>query len=438
MALLRIRGWINREQSKRTFINTTGDHWITVAFVLLETLGFVVSVPHDVLSVIYFVTLFIYTIYIFLVIKVQIFSGVGLFCVYLLLFVQSGFLMQFVYNPICQEAHYVVIAYNVLAPVLLSILKSRIHHTKTQLKHVEFKEIWLELFFYVGVASMIVYYVSAGFIPLFAEDGENARVAAMAGRGKFVVLASNCFTFAILLTKSKVKRVIRLALSVLLLIGTGYRSSALELLLLLFIVFIIGNGRKYIAKGIAFVILLCFLYSIIGVLRSNTAWSWVGLYKPMLWRFYVNSSNLGVIIERFPKNQFMLGKAFIQDISVLLPGAQDTFMTQLKTIMNYQFPGGSLTPTLFGEGYYNWSYLGAVFWPLFILTLVVLLDDYIKYHFDGRIYYIFAYSLLGFTTSSFIPVMVNTYVPTLILCFVLMKFGRVSNTVTLVPETSIE
>ena len=34
--------------------------------------------------------------------------------------------------------------------------------------------------------------------------------------------------------------------------------------------------------------------------------------------------------------------------------------------------------------------------------------------------------------------MVNTYVPTLILCFVLMKFGRVSNTVTLVPETSIE
>lgn len=413
------------KDKEKHIINASEDGVITVALLMMEVLLLIFFSDKSWLSYFYFFSIVYFIVMVFYVIKIKIFTGIGLQCTYMIFFVQSGVLMQKLYYGLNEDAVFILMAYNILAPFVLMLSHpiSKKKHNK-ELRRIDFKQSYVFIMFCVAVLSMLVFYFSAGFIPLFASDGENARVAAMAGRGKYVVVAANLFSFSILLTEGRMRRFYRLIIACVLLIGTGYRSSMLELLLLYFIVYGIGDKKKYFVKTGVTVIGLCFCYAIFGVIRSGIEWNVYSLYKPVLWRFFVNTSNLSAIIEHFPVNQLTYGSSIIQDISVILPGAQETFMTSLKTIMNYQFAGGSLTPTIFGEGYYSWYFIGAILWPLIVLAFVCKVDRYCQKRVDGRVYYIFAYSLLGFTTSSVVPVLLNTFLPTLFIYIIFKIIGK--------------
>src|SRR5690606_21921627 len=111
--------------------------------------------------------------------------------------------------------------------------------------------------------------------------------------------------------------------------------------------------KKYVIIGI----ILITLVAIMGALRTNLdeGVDFVRLVKARFgWRPYVNIQNLQRIYEFFPEKEgFLYGYSYLIELKVFLPGSNPNFGTYLKDVMNWQFEGGSITPTFLGIGYIN-------------------------------------------------------------------------------------
>lgn len=405
-------------------INYYSDRIITLILILIVSFCYLKFSLKDKISFIYLCSLIWYIVILFYMIKVRIFSGTGLYIIYMLFFVQSGILMQKLYFTFDIGVIFIITIYNIVAPGLVFVF-SKFRNVRTvNLKVIKISSTWVTLLFLCGFISILLYFVSVGSIPIFAEDAENFRVQALAGKAFLVVIASNCFMVSIVMTEKASIRYLRMVTAVAMLLGTGFRSSAFLIILIVFLTFGVGEKKKIIAKGITVSLILCLMYSAVGILRSGISWNWSSLYKPMLWRFYVNTNNFNSVYTLFPLKQLQYGKTLINDLSVILPGAQDTYMTKLKDILNIQFSGGSLTPSIFGEGYYNWGWAGAILWPLFVLGMVILLDTYNRKHVDAKIYYAISCVLTGPTTSCLMPSILNTILPLLLVYYALMYLSR--------------
>ncbi len=378
----------------------------------------------DMTDFIYLCSLLWYLIVLLYICRIRIFSGLGIYICYFFCYVQSGMLMQgyYSYHTVFDiRTILAVIIYNIVSPFFLLFVLPFLKVKTTEIKMYEIKSEWIISLFLTGVFSMLVYYISVGAIPLFVEDAENFRVQAMAGRGFLVVIASISFEVSLVLSKKNSHRSMILIIGIAMLIGTGYRSSALTLMLLWFLVFWVGKGKKFLFQGVLMLVVLCFFYALTGVIRNGVGWRVSKLYTVVLWRFYVNTSNIDVIVKNYPTDKFQYGLTLLNDISVILPGAQQTYMTKIKAIMNYQFSGGSLTPTPFGEGYYNWGIMGMILWPIVTLVFVAYLDNFNKNKFAGGMYFLVSFGLTGLATSSFIPPLVNVYIPAM-LVYIVLKY----------------
>lgn len=411
-------------QKNRIRINWKSDTVVAALLICAVLFCYFEFSVKSILIDLYILSLFWYIFLLFYVVKIRVFSGIGLYVIYLFCFVQSGILMQDVYFSFHNNVVYAILLYNFISPFLVMLFPYLNLLKRKELKQCFISEQWTMLLFLTGVVSIFIFFVWVGTIPLFADDAENFRVQALAGKGFLVIIAATCFKISILVTSDRFLRLVRTIFGVALLLGTGYRSQALEIVLVVFLTYWIGVGKKYIINGGLIVILLGGAYSLVGVVRSGMSWSWSGLYKPALWRLYVNTNNFNTIYELFPRSQFQYGRSFLNDLSVVLPGAQTTFMTQLKDIMGVYFDGGSLTPSVFGEGYYNWGMLGAILWPMVVLFVVMLIDIFNKKFVDSRGYYVISFALVGFSTTSFVPVLVNAYIPLILVYFTLAFFSK--------------
>lgn len=405
-------------------INYYSDKLIMLILILIMVFCYLKLSLKDTMSFVYLLTLIWYIVNIFCFIKVRIFSGLGLYILDMLFFVQSGVLMQGIYFTFDKEVTKAIIIYNILAPCLVFFVSKFKSVHVVGLKKIKVSSMWVTLLFLCGCTSIILYFFTVGTIPILATDAENFRVQALSGKAFLVVIASNCFSVAVLMTEKKVTRYFRTIISIIFLLGTGFRSSAFSIILIFFLTYWVGEKRKIVFRGILIGTILSLMYSIIGVFRSGAKWSLLTLYKPMLWRFYVNTNNFNSVYTLFPVNQFQYGKTLLNDFLVILPGPQDTYMTKLKDILDIQFSGGSLTPSVFGEGYYNWGYAGAIMWPLFLLMFVMILDNYNRKHMDVRIYYALSCGLMGISISCLMPTILNTYLPLLLVYYTLIYVSK--------------
>ncbi len=410
-------------------INFISDRIVTFFLSMIVVWCYVNYSTRDILSFCYAGSLVYFLCFVFVLIKVRVFSGLGLYIVYMFSFVQIGILMQGLYFRFDKSIIHIILIYNFLAPLILLCVQYIKRVERIKLNDMHISQFWVTILFYFGSAINVLYFSLVGVIPLFADDAENFRVEAMAGRGFLIIIAATTIKIAIVLTLNNKKRLSRMVIGCMLLLGTGFRSQALEIILILFLTYWIGKSKRYLLKGSVIIMFLSALYALVGVTRAGISWSWNKLYLPVIWRFYVNTYNFNTIYKLFPKDMIQYGRAFFNDIKVILPGAQTTFMLQLKNIMHISFSGGSLTPSVFGEGYYNFGVVGAIVWPLVVLLFVHYIDEFNRKHIDSRIYYVLSFALVGLSTTSFIPVILNAYFPQL-LVFLFIRYLSKKYTIT--------
>lgn len=405
-------------------INNRYDRVIAVILIVFAIVCYRWTSYRKLTETIYLTSLIWYIFIIFFVVRTRIFTGLGLYILYLLFFVQMGALAQKLYYEFLDETMQILAIYNFSAPIVL-ILFYRFARIKTiEFRNARISDEWVTILFLFATTVSLIFFAQVGTIPLFAADAENFRVQAMSGRGYLIIMSSACFQLSVLLTRDAKRRCIRTLIAVLLLLGTGYRSQALEIILLLYLTYWIGRGKKFILSAGVLVTGLGGLYALVGVIRSGISWRVQSLYLPVIWRLYVNSNNFNEIVRFFPTSKLLHGESFLMDLAILLPGAQKSFMFQLKDMMGMTFAGGSLTPGVFGEAYANFGAIGAVVWPNLMLIIVTSLDNFIRKRVDGRSYFVLAFCLCGPSTSSFFSSMTMGFIPTLLVYFVLQWFSR--------------
>lgn len=408
-------------------INDKSDFFITLIIMLWITFLYVFMSDRTFIITLYFFSLIWYIFFISNVIKLKWLSGLGLYLIYLILYVQCGALMNGFYSyytNIRSIAITTIMIYNFVAPIATLPLSKICHYNKVELRKLDIQENWLFIVFSIGVASMLIFYIWNGFIPLLSVDAENVRVSAIAGKGFLIVIANNCFLTSMALSQNRKKSYLYLILGGFLIMGTGFRSQLLVLIIVFFLTNYVGRGKKFIFKGFIIVLIILLLYAILGLMRSNIDYDIKKIYLPIIWRFFVNFDNYDIILKRYPVSMLKYGSSFINDILVVLPGSQQTFMMQLKEILNYNFDGGSLTPSVFGEGYYNWGIAGTILWPIFNIYFLSFLDSYNKKKFPGGVYYAVSFGLTSLATSSFIVPLTNSYLPSLVFITLLIRINK--------------
>lgn len=380
-------------------------------------------------ELVYMISLVWYLIFIFLVLNVRMFTGTGFYVLYLLVFVQYGMLLSDYFNVHIDHRTYLAITiYNFISPAVLVysrvLLKKGKNRERTELKTVKISDKWITILFYFSCFIIFLFFLSVGTIPLFASDAENFRVSAVGGKGFLVIIASSCFSVSILLTKIPKKMFIRMLICAALLFGTGYRGNSLSLILLVFLTYWVGKRKRFLLQMVGILLGIAMLYTVIGQIRRGGSWRAETIFLPVIWRIYVNSSNLNTIFVNYPLNQLMYGRSFFIDLAILLPGAQDSFMLQLKRIMGLTFNGGSFTPTVFGEAYVDFGFIGAIIWPMIVFLIVSILDEEFKRKIDGRMYFALSYNLTGLATSSFFSCLTMGLIPQVLVYYTIIYLSK--------------
>lgn len=237
------------------------------------------------------------------------------------------------------------------------------------------------LFWTLGVLFLAFFYLKTGYIPLLQEDVENARVAALEGRGRYVVLGNSLFFVSLMydLGQQKVLKAprkplfyLKILISSLLLLGVGFRGPVAYLLLSLFLLNQVLSDqyaklRSFPKKYILYGMLAMLVLSVYGFLRSYGHLS----LSSLLFIFFtlaVNTSNLNYIVDYFPTHHdFFYGNWILSDLIAGIPGSQLKFSgDKIKVLLGMSFSGGPVTITAPGEGYLNFGMAGVVFHALFL------------------------------------------------------------------------
>ena len=368
----------------------------------------------------YTLSILFYLIGIFKLGNTPIFSMMGLYSVYMYIFVQIGVYFQEYFDIYLNYKVIVIIMmYNFIFTIALIVWKKIMYFNKyTYFNTLKLDPISNRILFIIGICIFGVFFFKSGGLILFMNDAENARINAVAGSGFLVVLGTQFLNIATLIEKKEKIRTIYLIISIILMFGTGFRSQALYLIAMYYIIYYINTNKASIAKMFGIVMIISFLYAYIGVVRSGLKnWTLLSLYKPVIWRMFVNTSNFSDVLNLYPESLFTVGKSYINDLLTVLPGPQETYILKLKDILNIQFDGGSLTPSIFGESYYNFGLVGAVVIPILIGIIILTIDYFSRRYLSTEIYLIASFLMVGISTTGIMPVLLYSILP-LILVYI--------------------
>ncbi|MGQ9874537.1 MAG: hypothetical protein ACUVSL_04680, partial [Chloroflexus sp.] len=139
---------------------------------------------------------------------------------------------------------------------------------------------WAWVLFETGILVLLYYYNSVGTIPLLAEDAENVRVTLKSGRGYLPIAAfallnvSTTMLLAVSVKENSSRQIgvaiCALIIAILMLLGVGYRSIAIILILNGIIVYsYLRNFNISKSKLITFILGVFALLSLIGFYRIS-------------------------------------------------------------------------------------------------------------------------------------------------------------------------
>ena len=109
---------------------------------------------------------------------------------------------------------------------------------------------------------------------------------------------------------------------------------------------------------------------------------------------YVGYINLQYVLDCFPlRHDYMHGYGYLINIIMLRPGADLDFTLTLKQILGLDFDGGGVTPTILGELYLNFGFVGCGIGMFFVGILYQRITSSLK---KSDLYYIPAWLTVTF------------------------------------------
>lgn len=212
---------------------------------------------------------------------------------------------------------------------------------------------------------------------------ENGRVLAMQGNGKiiyiiYLAMLSTWIIYDNYLSSSITKKnnIIILFIFVSFILFTlGFRSRIAELILVMILIHNYRFGikrKKLIIIGVLGIASMLLLYYIRILFSGNEYKSMTDLLENML---VVSNINLSYIFRRFPNIvEFQNGYTYIINFLMLKPGPDLDFTLWLKEALGLVFDGAGVTPTIIGEFYINFGYIG-VYLGMFIIGILCKIVD---------------------------------------------------------------
>ena len=220
-------------------------------------------------------------------------------------------------------------------------------------------------------------------INILFNDMENGRVLAMQGNGAtiYFVYLSMLAVWILFDGYINYKNIKRKSITLIILFTTfmlftlGFRSRIAELFLVMIIIY--NNKyrlplRKLINFGLIGVLSILGLYYIRMIISGENSVTLKYLLENIM---EVNNINLSYIFRRFPNYvEYQNGYTYIINFLMLKPGPDIDFTLWLKEAQNIKFNGAGVTPTIIGEFYINFGYVG-IYIGMFIIGLLCKVVD---------------------------------------------------------------
>lgn len=239
----------------------------------------------------------------------------------------------------------------------------------------------MKVFYSIGIFAMLTYWIKSGGIPAFMADVENNRVAAISGNGipfhlSMLTMVVLWYYYTVSDKFSFKRHGLLLIFTILILFSTGWRNTSVALIFIALAIFHYKKPVSIIKMSLVSVFLVV-LISVSGLYRISSSTNnfelskmmeqgnYVGAFFQYLYNYPVafGKDILSQVLVHIPDAlPFQHGKTFLWNFQLMIPGnTTEAFDFILKVAMNRGFDGGGMPPTLIGDLYINFNYMGIVF-----------------------------------------------------------------------------
>lgn len=268
-----------------------------------------------------------------------------------------------------------------IAPRLL--LSRRLSRDRFSARLNGFTDIYAWALWVAGLALATSFFVKTDFITIknivSLTSFEDERVLATQGMGAILLPAQVLLIIATtwIASSSRTNKTLKFTVtltSLILLIFFGFRSGAAFLILAISGSFIYYKyksppfGQLIIISASIFVFLVA-----AGTLRQGTDDFLDRFLARFFWRSFITAHNLETIVSSYP--ELLFGRGLLMELAVLTPGPDINLGMHLKESLNYNFPGGGITPSYIGTGFVDFGLLGSLLYPA--ITGIIISMSYI-------------------------------------------------------------
>lgn len=231
---------------------------------------------------------------------------------------------------------------------------------------------------------------------------QSGRIEASSGNGLFTFIGYlHIMSVPLMMIQCQKKKLNKLifilcfSIAFIQLMMVGFRTPAITMIIVMLIIQV-ENQKTNLKKAIPLVIVLIFIIAIYGMLRSSSAGLATSIYDILRGRLFIGMQNLNYVINCFPKNHpFQHGYTYLINFIMLKPGPDPDFTLWLKEMLGLDFAGGGVTPTVIGEFYLNFGYIGIFMGMLFLGFLFARFD---RWAASGECSFWKAYLILEFAS----------------------------------------
>lgn len=387
-----------------------------------------------------FAYIFIYfiSIYIFFSIgKSEILSLPTMFCVFFSVMIALGPIVAIYrgYKLHPQIYYLILLAFIFYILGYLMPQRKKKDNSKSVINENNYYTIWVcsIILLIISIGAICLYILKNRYL-LFGGNLEDGRVSALSGNGYLIYLGNmwslaSCILYELHLKGyKKIKKLKYLiAFAVLLKLFTGYRSPVVSFGLIL--LYMKNKKKKFnpltvICIGIVGIILVCGYQVFRNYMSGGTSFH---ILDSILNLPYVGVINLDYIINYFPEIvDFQYGYSYLINFIMLKPGPDLDFTLWLKSLLNLQFSGGGVTPTIIGEFFLNFSCFGTAAGMFFLGMITKKINMY--YEDSSAIYLssMFSITLLSTIREGIANIEISLTI-NLIIYFFLIRISRKFN-----------